>query len=53
MTAPLRVCLRRILLLAVSVATVACSSTPVVTTERGIRSCDRNGDYEQRMACSP
>jgi hypothetical protein len=32
----------------------ACTSVPNgAVAVPGIRSCDRNGDYEQRMACSP
>jgi hypothetical protein len=32
----------------------ACASAPTgAVVVPGIRSCDRNGDYEQRMACSP
>jgi hypothetical protein len=32
----------------------ACTSVPTGSVVvPGVRSCDRNGDYEQRMACSP
>jgi hypothetical protein len=32
----------------------ACTSVPNgAVAVPGIRSCDRNGDYEQRTACSP
>jgi hypothetical protein len=54
MAAPLRERMRpRMLWLAVALWLAACSSAPTVSTERGVRRCDRNGDYEERMACNP
>jgi hypothetical protein len=40
----------RLLLLVLGLAATACAN---VKTEGGVRGCDRNGDYEQRMACQP
>jgi len=34
-------------------AAIAASCSGPVQRTRGERSCDRNGDYEERMACSP
>ena len=45
---------RGALMLAVGILTTACASTPTsAPSERGVRRCDRNGDYEERMACKP
>ena len=45
---------RGALMLAVALLTTACASTPTsAPSERGVRRCDRNGDYEERTACQP
>ena len=39
--------------LAAALLTTACASTSAPVVERGVRRCDRNGDYEERMSCNP
>jgi len=34
-------------------AAIAASCSGPVQRTRGERTCDRNGDYEERTACSP
>jgi len=45
---------RSVLLLLAGLMVSACTSPSAPPpTERGVRRCDRNGDYEERMACRP
>jgi len=40
-------------MLAATLLTTACAPTSAPVGDRGMRRCDRNGDYEERMACTP
>jgi hypothetical protein len=43
----------RLLLCVWMLLLASCSTTSGGFGAPGVRSCDRNGDYEQRVACEP